>query len=809
MLIVAVLFLGGIVAAEHLGPPTHLGLIIWLALTGICALAGLGWPRGRLPLLAFGLFAAGAASLTLQKATLAPFDLRCLAPAEPSLASIRGHLRETPVHRLYSHQDHVTHRTQAEVDLTQVRWKNGDWQPAVGRVAVSTAGTLGDGFYGGREVMVEGVLRQPPGPTAPGGFDYRRYLARRQIYFQLQGCDPGDWRAVDESETGPAGRPWADRFAAWAMATMARGLPEEDEALQLLWAMTLGWKTALTGEVAEPFMRSGTMHVFAISGLHVALIAGLLITFLRVCQLPRRWCALFIIPLLWLYTGATGWQASAIRSTVMMSVIVAGWLFARPSDLLNSLAAAAFIILVWDPAQLFQAGFQLSFAVVLSLALLGPILDAIRRRMFQYDPWVPDDLRPRWQHWLRRPIDYVTSSTAVSLVAWLGSLPLIAAYFNLCTPISLVANLVVVPLSSGALACSFGSLVAGPFVPIAGELFNHSAWFLMTLMIRASEWAAAVPLGCFHVPGPNWPGFLAYYAALGGIFAGIFRRPRLRGWFAAGLAALVATSAALAMTARHEFRLTIIPMNGGGVVHLASPRAGEDWLIDCGDDASAGFVLKPYLRGEGLNRIENLLFTHGDVHHAGGAAVLRSSFTIERAWFSPVPFRSPIYRQARAVMDAAPSVAHTLHRGQSVPPWQVLHPDDTDRQPQADDNAVVLLGQFGATRVLLLSDLGKPGQNLLLSRYPDLKADLVIAGIPARTEPVADALLESIQPRLLVIADAEYPATQRASAALRERLAAKGTPVLYTRETGALVFTFTDRGWNLRSATPTATSALH
>ncbi len=804
MFIVATLYLGGIVAAERLGPGTTSVLALWLALTVSCALAGLCWARARLALISLGLFAAGAAGLTGNQSVLSPIDLRQLAPAEPALASIRGHLCETPVHRLYSHQDHVTHRTQAEVNVTQVRWKNGEWQPAFGIVAVSTTGTLSDGFFGGREVTVEGVLRAPPGPNAPGGFDYRAYLARRRIYFQLQSGEPGDWHRV--TDDGPVSPPLADRFATWAMATMARGLPEEDEALRLLWAMTLGWKTALTGEVAEPFMRSGTMHVFAISGLHVALIAGLLITLLRVCQVPRRWCALVIIPLLWLYTGVTGWQASAIRSTVMMSVIVAGWLFARPSDLLNSLAAAAFIILVWDPEQLFQAGFQLSFAVVLSLALLGPILDAIRRRLFQYDPWVPDDLRPRWQHWLRGPIDYVTSSTAVSLVAWLGSLPLIAAYFNLCTPISLVANLVVVPLSSGALACSFGSLVAGPFVPIAGELFNHSAWFLMTLMIRASEWAAAVPVGCFHVPSPNLPGFLAYYVALGGLFAGVFRQPRLRGWYGAALAALIATSLGLAIDARRHVRLTIIPMNGGGVVHVASPRAAENWLIDCGDDASAGFVLKPYLRSEGLNRIENLLFTHGDVHHAGGAVVLRNSFRIDRAWFSPVPFRSPSYRQAREAMEAAPSVARTLHRGQSVPPWQVLHPDDADRQPQADDNAVVLLGQFGETRVLLLSDLGKPGQNLLLRRYPDLKADLVIAGIPARTEPIADALLDSIQPRLLVVADAEYPATQRASAALRERLAARGTPVLYTRETGALIFTLTGHSWTVQGTRLNETS---
>src|SRR5258705_8723624 len=115
---------------------------------------------------------------------------------------------------------------------------------------------------------------------------------------------------------------WSDRFQFWAKQTLARGLPTEDEDLRLLWAMTLGWKTALTSEVAEPFMRSGTMHVFAISGLHIALIAGILVLVLRVCKVPAGWAGWVVIPLIWGYTGVTGWQASAIRSTIMMTVII-------------------------------------------------------------------------------------------------------------------------------------------------------------------------------------------------------------------------------------------------------------------------------------------------------------------------------------------------------------------------------------------------------------------------------------------------------------------------------------------------------
>src|SRR6185295_9696978 len=104
-----------------------------------------------------------------------------------------------------------------------------------------------------------------------------------------------------------------------------------------------------------------------------------------------------------------------------------------------------------------------------------------------------------------------------------------------------------------------------------------------------------------------------------------------------------------------------------------------------------------------------------------------------------------------------------------------------DKFPRADDSSIVLLGTFPGTRVLLLSDLGRPGQEVLLKRERELRADLVVAGLPEQTEPLCEALLERIQPRVVVVADSEFPATKRASAGLRERLAQPGTQVVYTR----------------------------
>ncbi|HKS38851.1 MAG TPA: ComEC/Rec2 family competence protein, partial [Verrucomicrobiae bacterium] len=441
LLIVALTYVGGVATANFL----EVRLVLLFGLSLLLAFATLARPRLRPFLLWPLVFFAGWTHLTSRTAVLSPHDLRRLVGERIEYVTLCGTLLETPVQRLYERGEKEVWRSLARMRVTELR-RGTNRLPVFGSVAASTPSLLDAGFFKGQTVEVTGVIRPPNGPVADGLFNYRAYLARHGIHHQLDVESTNDWQMVS-NPNGPRRPPLSDRFRDWAQRTLARGLPSEDESLRLVWAMALGWKTALTDEVSEPFMRSGTMHIFAISGLHIALIAGILVNLLRVARIPRAACGLVVIPLLWFYTAATGWQPSAIRSTIMMSIVIGGWALRRPIDLLNSLAGAALIILIWDPQQLFQAGFQLSFFVVLSIALLLPPIENVRQRLLQSDPLLPPELRPRWQRCLDAPLRFVTTSFATSLAAWLGSLPLVAYYFHLLTPVSLVANVIIVPIS--------------------------------------------------------------------------------------------------------------------------------------------------------------------------------------------------------------------------------------------------------------------------------------------------------------------------------------------------------------------------
>ena len=218
----------------------------------------LGWPRARLWLLAGLAVVCGWANLQSRTTAVSPQEARRLAGESPCLVTARGVLSGRPSARVLVREEQERWHTLALRELTALRLGHGDWRPARGAVQTTTPGVLPGALRDGQSVEVEGVLSAPAAPLAEGLFDYRLYLEQQGIYHQMKVSSTNFWRLYG------AARPptWTERFSLWAMPALERGLPERDEPLRLQWAMILGWKTALTDEVSEPFMRSGTMHIF-------------------------------------------------------------------------------------------------------------------------------------------------------------------------------------------------------------------------------------------------------------------------------------------------------------------------------------------------------------------------------------------------------------------------------------------------------------------------------------------------------------------------------------------------------------------
>ena len=212
----------------------------------------------RAVLLAITLIFVGWSNFVRQTAIISPHDLRLLIPPEGAIVTIRGKKASSPDQRRTGFVERTLVQVNAETILLE-----DQWQPARGRILISTTDQLGAEYFSGRMIQVDGVLAPPETASSPGLFDYRKNLYRRGIHHELRTDEFSHWKLLPQPAT-PA-RPLADVFRNWARHNFRKGLPEQDEALELLWAMSLGWRTALTGDVAAPFMQSGTMHLFAIS----------------------------------------------------------------------------------------------------------------------------------------------------------------------------------------------------------------------------------------------------------------------------------------------------------------------------------------------------------------------------------------------------------------------------------------------------------------------------------------------------------------------------------------------------------------
>jgi ComEC/Rec2-related protein len=793
LLPVALLLIAGILCGELARP----GLPLLFGASFAVAAAALAWNKGRVWLAGLLVFLTGWTNASWHAAIISGHDLRLLLGDRARTVSLRGTIVAPPSQRIYERDKREFWRSSALIETSEI-CLNDAWEPAVGRVVAGAPGLLPASIFEGQRVEVRGDIQPPRGPIAEGLFNPRAFYRREGVFFQLQTYTTNDWKALPEGGT-VAGR-ISERFRQWAKKTLALGLPEEDQPLRLTWTLLLDWKAPLSGSVEEPFMRAGTYHIFAVDGLRIGLLAGIGLGLLRLLRIPRALCGLLVLPMLWFYAGLTGWPASAVRATIMMTVVIVGWACRRPGDLINSLFAAAIIVLLWEPAQPFQPGFQLSFLVVLCIGVILPrARQRLRAWLFKGDPFLPDSLQSRGPIFLRTPADYALDTATLSFAAWVGSIPLAAYYFHLFTPVSLPANCVVVPVTALALMSGMGSLLTGAWLPGLAGLFNNATWALMKFILWFSQCAAKWPWGNFNAAAPSLGVCLFYYALLllaatGWLFRSRHRRAAAAALMAAGLG--LAGHWAWGLRAA---RLEVLPLNGAPVILARPPGLAGKLLIDCGNEKSAREFLTPFLCAQGVNRLAGLCLAGGRLAFFGGAKVILTNFSVAEVFTGAAQDRSPPYRGLMRDLRPAGSW-RSVKDGDSMAGWTVLHPGPSDQFPQADDNAVALQRRLNGQSVLLLPALGRDGQEALMRHHPELRADIVVAGLPAREEPLCDPLLDLLRPGLIVIADAKFPATSRAPEKLRQRLARHAARVVYVRDNGALTLEIGPRSWSMHTA---------
>src|SRR4029077_8329763 len=217
-------------------------------------------------------------------------------------------------------------------------------------------------------------------PRNPGEFDMRSYLARQDVRRSLFVRYAEDGTVLGKGAGNPILRA-AQRSRAWMQGVMCRGLDDSPQVQNFLSGIVLGLRHQTPEDIEEPFQQTGTLHLFAVAGLHVGIVARLLWILAMVARFSRKWATAVVIPLLLFYAAITGLHVSSVRAAIMASVLLGGFFFERKVFVMNSLAAAAVLLLCWDTNEFFSTGFQLSFAVVGGIVLLANPLSKWLRQM--------------------------------------------------------------------------------------------------------------------------------------------------------------------------------------------------------------------------------------------------------------------------------------------------------------------------------------------------------------------------------------------------------------------------------------------
>jgi ComEC/Rec2-related protein len=630
-------------------------------------------------------------------------------------------------------------RKQSTHAVWQVRWKG--------------APEFGD------ELKFFGTAEPLPPPRNPGEFDMRAYLARRDVRRMLFVRYPEDATVIRHGGGNAIFRA-AQKSRTCMQKALCRGLEDAPDVQNFLSGIVLGLRHQTPEDIEEPFQQTGTLHLFAVAGLHVGIVAALLWMLATVARLSRKSAAMVVIPLLLFYAAVTGLHISSIRAAVMASIMIGGFFFERRPFLLNSLAAAAFVLLYCNTNELFSTGFQLSFAVVGAIVLLADPICAFWQRWWSADPFLPRSLLRGPHRWLHSGYEWLCQGASVSLAAWAGSLPLILWYFHLVTPISLLANLVVVPIAFFVLAIALLSLLSAPLLPWLGVIFNNANWALATLVIGMVRLFAQIPGGHFYVEHPHWPD---------NVLA----------------------------------RITVLDVGAGAAVHINTTNA--NWLFDCGSERSYQRLVREYLHCAGVNRLSCSLLTHGDALHLGGAAQLLEDFPRTRVVDNPAPDRSTIHRrlqnfiEQRNIQPQAFAAGDTFRLSRDVRA-SVLFPLRGFSSPIADDQAYViqlLIGQRAS--ILLMSDSGIRTEQALLARDLDLRSDIIVKGQHQSQQSGTAAFLDAVRPRLIIATSRDFPEHERIKDSWAEDLQTRGIKLFRQDQTGAVVLRFRQDSWEAQS----------
>jgi competence protein ComEC len=698
----------------------------------------------------------------------------------------------------------------------------------------------------GQRVEFEARVRAVRNFNNPGAFDYQGYAARSHIYWT---ASVATGRAVSIQPGTCGSKFFAGIFAlrTAALNRIERLYQGNAYATGIMEATLIGESSKLEKIWTDHFRRTGTYHMLVIDGLHITVLAAFLLFLLRICFVPEFGALALAACGAWLYALISGFNAPAVRAAGGFTLYLACRYFYRRRRLLNLLAGVAIIYLVFDPGQLFEAGFQLSFLAVAAIAALAmPLLEASSLPFSRglsgitetsRDPRLPPEaaqfrielrlLAETLACYLKMPASWLARALAfptrlalyayemavISTAIQIGLALPMALYFHRISLSGFSANVLVVPLLALVVPIGFAAIFTGShFVAAVAE------WLLLAGQ-KVADWHLRLEPAWRVADPPLWlaVGFSAALVA----FAIAWRTP-LRGKdpgvhtsVNATLTSARTTSGLVVMVLflllywhpfppkvwPRQLELTAIDVGQGDSLLVAFPN-GQLMLVDGGGFLTFGRhakskidigedVVSPYLWQRSIRRVDVVVLTHAHDDHAGGLPALIENFHPAELWAGATP-PSEAWFQVRKKARAQGVKIVAMQSGKSFnfggARIEILSPP-ADYVPGAspkNNDSLAMRLTFGQRSFLLTGDMERPMELRALADGRTLAADVLKVGHHGSNTSSTGEFLDAVSPTFAVISDGFENSFHHPHPQVLERLAAHHAAAFRTDSEGLI-----------------------
>lgn len=715
-------------------------------------------------LIALALFVLGALVAQVEHYRFPAHHISAFATDTPRLARVELQLNHPP--RVMSFGFGQARPLPAKqtmiADVRRVLTWDG-WEDATGEVLVQVAQPH-PRLATGQTIRVIGLLQRPSPAVNPGQFDWAKYYREQRILSSISIPHAGNIEILEQHPLGPVQYLQAESRKLLAMGFHAnRSL---DHAI--LRALLLGDRDPEMRDVQDLFRQTGTSHHLAISGMHVAVLGGVVFGLCRLVLLPPRWSTGVMLGFVIVYGLAALPSPPVVRSILLAACYGVAILGRRSVNFIQLLALSVLIMLIYHPLDLYNAGFQLSFGTVLGLMLFTSILMryATRHQAPAPLPGAPDAEPPLVR--LGRRADHGLLTAFVSgVVAWVVSMPLIAFHFGQLNLWAVLAGILLAPVVFVALVCGMLKVLLTGLWPDLARVWAWCAGEPVRAMVGTVEWLATWPAGDVPLPSPPvwlvlfffvvllmnlrppvWPGLrYAVRAAPGLALGAMFFLP-------------FQTTVVLEAPSRDALRVTLLAV-GAGQVAVVEPPSGRVVLIDAGSSSLSDPLrscVGPFLRSQGRTSIDTIFISHANYDHFSAVAELADAYAAREVLVGP-QFREQATGNAPAegllrALDTTDRPPRVVAAGDVIPlgrstTVEILWPTPDSTAPANDVSLVVRLTHAGRT-ILFTGDIQVTAQKQLLDMPDLLKCDVLVGPHHGSAESTTPAFLSAASPGVIV-----------------------------------------------------------